>query len=120
MKKFTKIMSLMLAIMMVAVLFVGCGSGEGGNSIVGKWSYTEEAEGVKVELVYEFKANGDLKMASYVGGEEAASMEGTYKVEGSQIIVTIEGEEQDPTDFVVKGNKLTLTENDDEIVLTRK
>ena len=120
MKKFTKIMSLVLAIMMVAVLFVGCGGGEGGNSIVGKWSYTEEAEGVKVELVYEFKANGDLKMASYVGSEEAASMEGTYKVEGSQIIVTIEGEEQDPTDFVVKGNKLTLTENDDEIVLTRK
>lgn len=118
MKKFTKIMSLVLATLMVAVLFVGCGGGAGGNSIVGKWEIKEEAEGMSVSMVFEFKANGDLVVSSEMNGSELASQKGTYKVDGDQITVTLEGEDPETSTFSIDGNKLTIDE--DGLVLTRK
>ncbi len=117
MKKFTKIMSLVLATLMVAVLFVGCGGGAGGNSIVGKWEASEEAEGMKMTMIIEFKANGDLVMSSELNGSEVMSQEGTYKVEGNNLTVIIDGDE-DTSTFSIDGNKLTIDE--DDLVLTRK
>ena len=119
MKKFTKIMSLVLAIMMVAVLFVGCGGGEGGNSIVGKWEIKEEAEGMEVSMVFNFKSNGDFEMTSEMNGSALVSEEGTYKVEGDKITMNIDGEES-TSSFSIDGNKLTISEDGSEIVLTRK
>lgn len=121
MKKFTKIIALVLVSAMLALLFVGCGSGSGSsNSIVGKWEIKEEAEGMSVSMVFEFKANGDLAMTSEMNGSELASQKGTYKVDGDQITVTLEGEDPETSTFSISGDKLTISDGGSEIVLTRK
>lgn len=119
MKKFTKIIALVLVSAMLALLFVGCGSGS-SNSIVGKWEIKEEAEGISASMVFEFKANGDLAMTSEMNGSEIMSQEGTYKVEGDQITVTLEGEDPETSTFSISGDKLTISDGSSDIVLTRK
>ena len=119
MKKFTKIIALVLVSAMLALLFVGCGKG-GDGSIVGKWEYLEEG----VSMIFNFKANGDFEMS--VEGEGIGEMtlgKGTYTVNGDKLAMTLEGDEEAEVQnatFSVSGNKLTIDDGEEALTLTRK
>ena len=112
-----KVVSLSLALLVLALLFVGCagpsgntntpagstntpGSGTSDNSIVGTW----EGEEADETVTYTFKADGTF---------DAGYATGTYTISGSSItlVTDINGLEVklfDNADFAVNGNTLTM------------
>ena len=121
-----KVVSLSLALLVLALLFVGCagpsgntntpagstntpGSGTSDNSIVGTW----EGEEADETVTYTFKADGTFEETCTCGAEYAT---GTYTISGSSItlVTDINGLEVklfDNADFAVNGNTLTIGPN---------
>lgn len=113
-----RVLSITLVVVLVAMLFVGCGDDKKSSttSIVGKWSYEEEG----AEMVMEFKADGTLTISVLYEGENLGSEDVEYRTDGNQLYMISDGEESTPTEWSIKGNTLTITEDEESIELTRK
>lgn len=113
-----KALSITLVVVLVAMLFVGCGDDKGSAkaSIVGAWSYEEDG----AEMVMEFKADGTLTISVLYEGETLGSQDVEYKTDGNQLTMIQNGEESSPVEWSVKGNTLTITEDGETLELTRK
>lgn len=135
-----RIVSLTLVILMVAALFVGCGS---SDSVEGTYKlkaidgknikdyYTEKAEksGETLETVLKFmgveetdldnlmtltlNADGSAAMNSKMDVEEK-SYDGTWKQEGDKITVTVDN---DPQEFTLKDGEITAKFGDMTLTL---
>ena len=121
-----RVVSLSMALLVLALLFVGCagpsgntnapagstntpGSGTSDNSIVGTW----ETEISGRTYTRTFNADGTFEV-NCTGGAEYAT--GTYTISGSSItlVTDINGLEVklfDNADFAVNGNTLTIGPN---------
>lgn len=118
-----KVVSLSLALLVLALLFVGCagpsgntnapagstntpGSGTSDNSIVGTW----EGEEADETVTYTFKADGTFEETCTCGAEYAT---GTYTISGSSITLVTDGHKVlvDNAYFAVNGNTLTIGAN---------
>ena len=75
--------------------------------IVGKWEVTAAEEGVPKGAIIEFTKDGKLKMTGKKDDMEI-SREGTYKLDGSKLTVTTEGEGAKTTTITI--TKLTDSE----------
>ncbi len=135
-----RILSLALVVVMVAALFVGCGS---SDSVEGTYKlkaidgknikdyYTEKAEksGETLETVLKFmgveetdldnlmtltlNADGSAAMNSKMDVEEK-SYDGTWKQEGDKITVTVDN---DPQEFTLKDGEITAKFGDMTLTL---
>ena len=124
-----------IALLMVLVLTLCVLAGCGGSGSAASGTYElisikegdmsmagEELEsyakllGVKGALItMELTSDGKASIASPIMDE--LSGEGTYKVDGSKITVTIDG---DPIDGTLEGGKITLANEDLEMVFQKK
>ena len=116
-----KMLPVVLVLLLVSMLtLTACGGGGGGSSTgpAGKYVLAsikmDDADatpflamaGIKAEDLYlEFLSEGKFKGA--IMGEEG---EGTFKVDGTKLTITVEG---DNMELVFEGNKVTLTQEGD-------
>jgi uncharacterized protein (TIGR03066 family) len=102
---------MLVSVLLVGLLFLAACGGGGAPSLVGKWSATDEASGMKVTI--EFKADGKLAMGS---GDFVLDV-GTYKVlSASQVELAMDfmGQQQTQTvNYRVEGNKLIMSDPTD-------
>lgn len=110
----------MFSILLVGLLLLAA-CGGGAPSLVGKWSATDEASGMKITI--EFKADGKLAMGS---GDFVMDV-GTYKVlSANQVELNLDfmGQQQTQTvNYRLEGNKLIMadpTDSSSTIELTRE
>ena len=104
-------LSLLLAVLLVAALFAGCGK-SGNKAVLGKWVW--EYEGLGEMMSFTFNADGTGALESF--GESEAF---TYKVSGSKLLMTKDGE-TDSVDFRIDGNTLILDLDGEELELVKK
>ncbi len=85
----------------IVLAFSGCGGDSGG--LVGKWENTDIGEKL------EFTSDG----AFIVDSETEGHLEFTYKIDGDNLVLGMEGlEATTPTPFSVDGDTLTVTDPD--------
>lgn len=134
-----RVISITLVILMTAALLVGCGSSSGpegsyvlksmnGKNVEELFQSGAEAEGVSVEellkssgiskaeelITMELKSGGTAVMKEAIFG---TTSNGTWKQDGSKIIVTIDGTD---TAFTLSGNELSYSAEGQEYVLIKK
>lgn len=123
-----RVVSIVLAVLVVAALLVACGGPEGkyvvksidGNSVEDQLKSQADASGVSYDellkqmgvdkpeeiVTLELKSDGtaimDMKIFS-------SKMEGTWKQDGDKIAITMNDE---TADFTLKGNELTSPEGE--------
>lgn len=108
-----KTLSVVLVVVILAAALTACS----GNGIVGKWSYEESG----LEMVMEFKKDGTGTAVGYSGGIQLGTMEFEYSVSGNNLTMKMRGEDAETSQFEIKGNKLTIYEDGEEVmVMTRK
>ncbi len=125
MKNIKKILTLLVAVLMLGALLTGCGKGGvfinrgygDGNyndgpaveaqTLVGKWAYSQEYNGQTVGSVIEFKADGIVNVYSMYGDTVVLVSSDSYEVTGNTL--TVDGE---PGSFKLHDGKLTLIEGD--------
>ena len=125
-----KIALLMVMILTVSLL-AGCG-GSGGSGVVGKYelvSITEDGTTMKGEeleayakllgvdgslMSMELTSDGKVIMTSAM--MEDLSGEGTYKVDGNKITVTVDDA---PAEGTIDGNRITLNAEDTEMIFEK-
>lgn len=88
MKKSVRIIALVMAILTVSVLLVAC-----GKTLSGKYS----AEVVGTGVTYEFKGS-KVTITAKVLGQDAASIQGSYKIKDDKITITIDGDDKEAKD----------------------
>jgi uncharacterized protein (TIGR03066 family) len=76
-----------LILLCAPLLLTGCGKKSNADLIVGKWELTK-GEGAPPGTEMEFTKDGKVKVSMKVG-EKGVSLEGTYKVEGDKLTVTM-------------------------------
>ena len=103
-----------LATFLMACLFWGCGKKLSG---VYMWE-SDVSYGVQSKLTYDFRSDGSLiyevKLKPRDGSYQSAvgAQHGTYKVQGSKVTCTIEGEPADNHIFSIEGDDLVLVRNE--------
>lgn len=104
-----------LALMMLILLMPSsllAAQDPAGQAILGKWDLKSLQVGEEVEesepgaFAAEFLAEG--KMKTYRDGKVAE--EGTYKIEGDQITVTIGDDDPDTSKFKIEGDVMTVSQ----------
>ena len=80
-----------------------------GNDLVGVWEYTNSAGTV---TTYEYMADGRFRL-----GTSGGALEGTYKIDGNKLMITIPGVSADETNYKVNGNTLTIIYKDGTVVV---
>ena len=93
MKKSVRILSVVMAALMLCLCFASC-----GKKITGSY-YVGDKEITKTYSSYEFKGN-KVSVTNYVVGQkvDAASYEGTYKIKGDEITITYEADGEKKSD----------------------
>ena len=86
MKKFARILAVVMAVLMVTLCFAAC-----GTKLSGSYTHTEEAFGVTATAKFEFK--GDKVTISSEALGLSASVEGTYEIKDDEITITIDDED---------------------------
>lgn len=99
-----RFLTLALVLAMLTALLTACGGGGGGgDSIVGTWkadkmevagvsmAFSDFAKtaGVNIEFTFEFKNDGKV-----TGNMMGTAVDGTYKVDGKSVEITIMGDAQ--------------------------
>lgn len=96
--------------------------GDDVNPIIGTWALSESAEGIEISLEATFHENNNGTMVatvSFAGESASDSSSFTWSTNGDELTMTMEGETEVSTYFIV-GNKLTITDDEGEVtVLTR-
>jgi len=104
-------MKLIGVLMALVFLMAACGS-NGNNSIVGSWAVEESG----IEMVYTFEKDGKCAMSAF-----GVTLDGEYSLEDDQLILQMNGEpEPSIFGYKVDGKKLTLSMDDESLVLTKK
>ena len=119
----------LLAPVLVALLFIGCGDGDSptapGDELVGTWvgvsgtefeSEAEEEAFRNATLVV--RRDGTYSISLEVEGFSIAT-EGGWDIVGGKLITTwtIAGEtESDSESYAIRGNRLTLVDDEDDTV----
>jgi hypothetical protein len=99
--------SIVLLLVVLLSTIAACG---GGNPLLGKW---EDEDG----MIIEFKDDNTFT----IGAMEMVIMEGTYKMSGDQVTLSMPDEEDVALKYSVSGDKLSLTDPDGEtLVFTKK
>ncbi|MBQ9408168.1 MAG: lipocalin family protein [Clostridia bacterium] len=123
-----------LALVAVAVILIVALSGGGGN-IEGTWRLTGvEAKGVEEmddfaqsldymkqyggDVLFTF-ASGRFTMDVTMGSQSVVSQDGSYRVSGGTLYLTVDGETDD-LDYSVSGSTLTLQEDGQKIIFEKK
>ena len=93
--------------------------------LIGQWYYDTSSVNIessdgnykKVSSTYwTFGEDGSFTLANASSGAEST---GTYAIEDKTLTITFEGSDPEKFDFVIKGDKLTLNEGNDDVVLSR-
>ena len=107
-----KLVGGILAILLIfGALMIGCSS---GNSLVGTW-VGNPFGGPQWELTF----GRDGSYTRTTEGSSSVST-GTYRIDGSRLIIDVPGRGPDIYDFEVKGNTLSLTQSGFTHTYTRK
>jgi uncharacterized protein (TIGR03066 family) len=77
--------------------------------IIGVWEVTKSEDGTPPMTTLEFTKDGKLKVATKVG-DQSLNIDGTYKLEGDKITVTIQSPEEKELTDTLTIIKLTDTE----------
>lgn len=133
-----RVISITLAVLMIAALFAACGSSNPAGKYVVKsvnGQTMEEAikeqagqSGVSVDdllkqlnidkvedlITLELKSDGTAAMNVSLGG---SSLEGTWKQDGESVEITLDGQSQK---FTFKNNELSGSNGDQEYVFVKK
>ncbi len=89
MKKSVRVIAVAMALLMVGMLLVACGS-----TISGTYSNEIEVLGIASGTTFEFKGS-KVSMTIKVAGMSGDPIEGTYKIDGDKITFTFEGDSED-------------------------
>jgi hypothetical protein len=109
-----------IAITLVLILTLGlvaCGGGK--SDIVGKWALDVSEAGVEGKTIYEFTADGKLKISIETGNEEAdkvmneafGKMELTYEAKDGKLSIKSDDPTYPPLDgtpYTIKDDTLTF------------
>ncbi len=118
MKKLVKVFGLLTVIACLCLSVAACGD----SGVEGTYEYSLSAEGASSTITLELKSGGKMTMTikASMGGQEIANetVEGTYKVSGEKLTLTVEGEDAEAT---IKDGKITMeAPNMGKVVLTKK
>lgn len=120
--------ALSLVLLMVVFAVVGCG-GAGNNEVVGTWKMSEvEAAGQTItidqitELMPSMESLLNMTITFEQGDKvkvEAAGIsgEGTYKVDGSKVTISAEGQSMD---FTLENGKMMIEQDGTKCYLTKQ
>ncbi len=135
-----RIVSIALVVLMVAALFVGCGGSVSAEDVPGTYKVkTVNGKDLKDYFLESFEMESEDDLDSVLGllgidsledfmvfnldadGSFTASamgedLEGTWKLDGSKVILTAEGEDQEAT---FKNGNLVIDMDGDEMVLSK-
>jgi len=116
MKNLKKILALVLCLMMAAVLLTGC-----SKSLKGTWELVDSSDEDMIEDMKEedgamiFEFTKDEVTITIKDGKRSTSM--TTEYEADDGVLTIEGED---IDYEIKGKKLILSNDGEELIFERK
>ena len=102
-----KTVCLLLSALIILASLCACG----GNKLVGTWK--GETDGVAVSMTFEDDGTGNLASMGLI------SVDFDYEVDGSKIIIAVEGEESEPFDYEINGDELTLISDGETMTFTR-
>jgi uncharacterized protein (TIGR03066 family) len=105
-----------LAFLVIGLVIVGTAGAQGDNAkkLVGVWEVTK-SEGAPPGATVEFTKDGKVKIKAKVGDKELA-LDGTYKVKGDKLEVTLEfmGKSKSDTSTIKKLTEKELVLQDDK------
>ena len=109
MKKFAKWLGVFAVVVCLGAAMLAC-----GGELEGKYSHSETKDGVTAKATIELKKDNKCTITVEVDGETGESLEGTYKIDGDKITITIsEGDnETTMTGTIKKGKSITMGEGD--------
>lgn len=116
-----KILALVIAAVMIAAVFAGCGSS--APDMTGKWTIKSATIGGETmsgdemlnyygDLTYTFSDDGTVTLTTL-----GLDLDGTYSLNGSKLTLSIGGQDGVAT---VDGNQFTLEEGDASIVFEKQ
>ena len=110
--------TLIVFVLLLTTVSCSKNTGSGQNSIVGKWNLTStySVDGwtpVDSTLTYEFKDDG-----TYVRSDGTTTIEGTYKINGGQIELTM-GSDSVTYNLTISGNTLQFNNADSGLKLVK-
>ena len=120
MKNLKKIMSLVLCLMMAAVLLTSC-----SKSLKGEWELVDSSDEDMIEemkeadgaIILEFTK--DEVTSTIKEGKRTQSSTVEYEVDDDKIILKHDGYEVE-WEYKIKGRKLTITYDGEEMIFERK
>ena len=83
------------------------------KNIIGIWEITKSDDGTPVGTTIEFTKDGKVKLTTPVG-DQKLNIDGTYKVDGDKLTVTIK-----PSDQKETTDTLTITKLTDKVLITK-
>ena len=112
MKKFAKWLGVFAVVVCLGAAMLAC-----GGKVEGKYTYKGTQMGVTMKQTIELKKDNKCTITVEVDGETGESLEGTYKIDGDKITITIGGDSQEGT--YKKGKSITLTRGDQSMVFKK-
>ena len=128
-----RVIAILLIVFVSITAFAACGGGSGGGgggssapSMSGKYSvvsFTDGGETFEMSVLEELGFEADAFYLEFVDGTKftmvifGESEDGTYKLEGNNLALTVDGEEVTAT---VEGNKITLDADGTIMVFEKK
>ena len=108
MKRFTKITSLILSIILLITAFTACGGDVDNKSpLVGEW----KSEGGIISLTFVFEKNGKGREEAYLDGEGSAESF-TYEDKGTSVSIKFDGANAaSERPYLIKGDCLIIADN---------
>ena len=104
------------------VLTTSCDKDEELSELVGTWEYSESAGGFTLTTSITFNSDKTGKMlmiSSFNGENETLSSNFTWSTQGDILSTTAEGETTS-VKYSISGNKLTITDDGEISIFTRK
>lgn len=104
--RFARFARFALCLVVAGLVLAGCSGG-----VTGTYSHTEnDGDGTPMTMTIELKS-GDVAVVSMKGGPMSTSFNGTYKVDGDKVMVTVDGDTETLTlaDGGLKGQILGET-----------
>lgn len=104
---------------------VACNDDDGEmdkNSLIGSWEMSESDSGFEYSLTVTFKSNSSGTMAafaSFQGEEEMSSDSFTWSTDGNILTIVMDGETSKTT-YSISGDQLTISDDEETLVLIRQ
>ncbi len=116
MKKFAKWLGVFAVVVCLGAAMLAC-----GGKVEGKYTYKGTQMGVTMKQTIELKKDNKCtvtmeyleipdEMKDMIGDQTSSSQEGTYKIDGDKITITVDG--HDMVGTIKKGKSITMGEGD--------